>query len=88
MKFKIGTLDQLMKLNDALARVDANLEAVTRKIEKQGLELDPSFEFQALTRDGNSKPLTQSTPRSSSRPSSGTTSSGSAPTRSSSWCTT
>ena len=60
MKFKIGTLDQLMKLNDALAKVDTNLEGVIRKIEKQGLELDSSFEFQAVTRDGNSNRLTLS----------------------------
>jgi len=33
-KFKIGTLDLLMKLNDALGKVDTGLEALLRKIEK------------------------------------------------------
>ena len=31
-KFKIGTLDQLMKLNDALGKVDNGLEGLLRKI--------------------------------------------------------
>ena len=33
-KFKIGTLDMLMKLNDALGKVDTGLEGLLWKIEK------------------------------------------------------
>jgi hypothetical protein len=44
-RFKIGTLDQLMKLNDALGKVDSGLEALLRKIEKQGTDLNPDMEL-------------------------------------------
>lgn len=38
-KFKIGTLDQLVKLNDALVKVDYSLEGVLRKIKKQAEDI-------------------------------------------------
>lgn len=51
-KFKIGTLDMLMKLNDALGKVDIGLEALLRKIEKQGKDLNPETEMKIETADG------------------------------------
>lgn len=34
-----------MKLNDALGKVDSGLEALLRKIEKQGTDLNPDMEL-------------------------------------------
>lgn len=39
MRFKIGTLDQLMELNESLNKVDAMLDGTVKKIEKQAKEL-------------------------------------------------
>lgn len=44
-----------MKLNDALVKVDQNLEAVIRKVQKQGFDLDPKFECKVFHPDGDSK---------------------------------
>ena len=33
-KFKIGTLDMLMELNETLVKVDQTLDATTKKMEK------------------------------------------------------
>lgn len=33
-RFKIGTLDQLMELNETLIKVDMNLDSTVKKIEK------------------------------------------------------
>lgn len=38
-KFKFGTLNLLMKLNDALGKVDHTLEGVIRKVQKQAEEI-------------------------------------------------
>lgn len=38
-KFKIGTLDSLMELNEALVKVDSTLEATTKKVEKLAKEM-------------------------------------------------
>ena len=50
-KFKIGTLDQLVKLNDALAKVDYNLEGVIRKIQKQAAEVSSDLKLKIETQD-------------------------------------
>lgn len=39
LKFKVGTLDSLMELNETLQKVDNNLDAVVKKVEKQAKEL-------------------------------------------------
>ena len=41
-RFKIGTLDSLMELNESLSKVDATLDATVKKVEKQAKELLPS----------------------------------------------
>ena len=51
-KFKIGTLDMLMKLNDALGKVDVGLEALLWKIEKQAKDLNAEVELKIETADG------------------------------------
>jgi len=33
-RFKVGTLDQLMELNESLVKVDMNLDSTVKKIEK------------------------------------------------------
>jgi hypothetical protein len=38
-KFKVGTLDQLMELNEALAKVDQTLDSTVKKLEKQAREM-------------------------------------------------
>ena len=38
-RFKIGTLDQLMELNETLAKVDQTLDSTVKKIEKQAREM-------------------------------------------------
>ena len=50
-KFKIGTLDQLVKLNDALAKVDYNLEGVIRKISKQAQDVSADIKLKIETQD-------------------------------------
>lgn len=39
MRFKIGTLDQLMELNESLVKVDGTLDATVKKVEKMAKEL-------------------------------------------------
>lgn len=41
-----------MKLNDALGKVDVGLEALLRKIEKQGKDLNADIELKIETADG------------------------------------
>ena len=50
-KFKIGTLDQLVKLNDALVKVDYNLEGVIRKIQKQASDVSADLKLKIETQD-------------------------------------
>ena len=50
-KFKIGTLDQLVKLNDALVKVDHHLEAVIKKIQKQSGEISDDLKLKIETSD-------------------------------------
>ena len=50
-KFKIGTLDQLVKLNDALVKVDLTLESVIRKIQKQSEEISSDLKLKIETSD-------------------------------------
>ena len=38
-RFKIGTLDQLMELNESLVKLDLTLDSTVKKIEKQAVEL-------------------------------------------------
>jgi hypothetical protein len=38
-RFKIGTLDSLMELNETLAKVDQTLDSTVKKIEKQANEM-------------------------------------------------
>ena len=38
-KFKVGTLDSLMELNESLGKVDLTLDATVKKIEKQAKEI-------------------------------------------------
>jgi hypothetical protein len=35
----VGTLDSLMELNESLAKIDQNLDATVKKIEKQAREM-------------------------------------------------
>lgn len=44
-----------MKLNDALVKVDNGLEALLRKIEKQGTDLNADMDFKVETVEGKSK---------------------------------
>ncbi len=39
-KFKIGTLDQLYHLNDALGKLDSQIDGLLRKIEKSVRDID------------------------------------------------
>lgn len=50
-QFKIGTLDQLVKLNDALVKVDLTLESIIRKIQKQSEEVSEDLKLQIETSD-------------------------------------
>ena len=50
-KFKIGTLDQLVKLNDALVKVDLSLESVIRKIQKQSEDISSDLKLKIETSD-------------------------------------
>ncbi|CAI2371829.1 unnamed protein product [Moneuplotes crassus] len=50
-KFKIGTLDQLVKLNDALVKVDHHLETVVKKIQRQSEEVSESVKLKIETSD-------------------------------------
>jgi uncharacterized coiled-coil protein SlyX len=46
-KFKVGTLDQLMELNETLVKVDQTLDSTTKKMEKMAKELHPrDFEIE------------------------------------------
>ena len=40
-RFKVGTLDSLMELNETLIKVDQNLDSTCKKIEKQAKEMVP-----------------------------------------------
>lgn len=50
-KFKIGTLDQLVKLNDALVKVDHHLDTIIRKIQKQSEEISQDLKLKIETSD-------------------------------------
>lgn len=50
-KFKIGTLDQLVKLNDALNKVDHHLETVVKKIQRQANEISDDISLKIETSD-------------------------------------
>jgi V-type H+-transporting ATPase subunit C len=50
-KFKIGTLDQLVKLNDALLKVDHHLETVIKKIQRQAEEISDDITLKVETSD-------------------------------------
>jgi V-type H+-transporting ATPase subunit C len=50
-KFKIGTLDQLVKLNDALLKVDHHLETVVKKIQRQAEEISDDIVLKIETSD-------------------------------------
>jgi V-type H+-transporting ATPase subunit C len=50
-KFKIGTLDQLVKLNDALVKVDLHLESIIKKIQKQSEEISSDLKLKIETSD-------------------------------------
>lgn len=50
-KFKIGTLDQLVKLNDALVKVDVHLETVVKKIQRQAEEVSEDIHLKVETSD-------------------------------------
>ena len=54
-KFKVGTLDSLMELNDSLGKLDSQMEAAIRKIEKQALDIDKSVQLKIERVDGSSK---------------------------------
>lgn len=54
-KFKVGTLDSLMELNDALGKVDITLDGNVKKMEKQLKELDPNKELKIETNSGACK---------------------------------
>ena len=42
-KFKIGTLDQLMELNESLVKVDQTLESTVKKMEKTVFEIEALY---------------------------------------------
>jgi len=50
-KFQIGTLDQLVKLNDALVKVDHHLETVVKKIQRQAEEISDNITLKIETSD-------------------------------------
>lgn len=50
-KFKIGTLDQLVKLNDALVKVDHHLETIIKKIQKQAEEISDDLKLKVEADD-------------------------------------
>jgi hypothetical protein len=50
-KFKIGTLDHLVKLNDALVKVDHTLEGVIKKIQKQSEDISGDLKLKIETSD-------------------------------------
>lgn len=54
-KFKIGTLDQLVNLNDALVKVDHHLETIIRKIQKQAEEISPDMKLKVETNEGKAE---------------------------------
>eukprot|EP01068_Selenidium_serpulae_P013935 Selendium_serpulae@DN6028_c0_g1_i10.p1 len=45
LNLKFGSLDQLIRLVDDLAKEDTMCEAVLRRLERQALEIDPTTEF-------------------------------------------
>lgn len=51
-KFKIGTLDSLMELNDSLGKIDMMLENTVRKVEKQAREITADEDFKIMNNDG------------------------------------
>lgn len=57
-KFKIGTLDQLMELNETLVKVDQTLDATTKKLEKVARESsnnEPFVEVMVTNKDNHQK---------------------------------
>ncbi len=53
-KFKIGTLDQLMELNEALAKVDSTLDSTCKKMEKIARETATNDTFVDVPDKGKS----------------------------------
>lgn len=47
---KFGSFDSLIKLMDDLAKYDAQVEGVLRRIERQSIDLDPDADFKVLFR--------------------------------------
>lgn len=45
---KFGSFDDLIRLVDELARHDTTLETIIRRIERQGLDIDPTAEFKII----------------------------------------
>ena len=54
-RFKIGSLDTLMELNEALVKVDHTLENTVKKIEKIALEADLTKQQKAFVEHQNKK---------------------------------
>jgi hypothetical protein len=54
-KFKIGTLDQLMELNEALVKVDQTLDSTCKKMEKIARETAASDLFVDIPDKGKGK---------------------------------
>ena len=52
-KFKIGTLDSLMELNEALVKVDQTLESTVKKMEKVVFEIDALYKSSGVKPDGD-----------------------------------
>lgn len=53
-RFKIGTLDSLMEMNESLQKLDQQLDAAVKKIEKQSKDLGVD-ELKIETSEGKSK---------------------------------
>jgi len=51
-KLRLSSLDSMMALNDALVKVDAYLEGVLKKVERQIFELDPNHVIKIETTQG------------------------------------
>ena len=56
-KFKIGTLDQLMELNEALVKVDHTLDATCKKMEKLANEMSTKPIFVEVNKDKQVNPM-------------------------------
>lgn len=56
-KFKIGTLDMLMELNETLVKVDMTLDATTKKMEKLAKEISSKEIFVEISGKGGKQQL-------------------------------